>query len=376
MFVLLIAAFICRGEYSYAIKDIVSSSGTDRIEWEPVEGSTGYVVEIETPDGQHVESGRIMENYLKHDLSEGKYKVRIGVFNKFDRIEVYSEWFDLNILKALKPEVTEMSVRESYLNESIEGITVRGNNLVSGARLFLRQGDIIIPAQNCIFNGNESVTFDISTRDVLPGYYDLVIENPGGLSSTTDGVFQVTLKKELPPLFSVAGGMDAGYFFTQVIGPWGGRYDNSFLGAGVLLYYPLSGVRGWNGMPFIRDMRFELEFDYIAFSSIKKDGVVNTDLSHFDAGGNISMVRMFPAWFGIGLRLGGGYNYSSVQEHRIYSTSSSYGSGNAFVRTGLSLLFIPYNNISVQLRTDYCPVFYSGHVFHSIRYGLFAGIGF
>ena len=347
-----------------------------KIEWQSVEDAAGYQVEVETNEGTQILSTRVAGNYYRYELAEGQYRVRVGAINRFDKVDVYSEWFRLSVVKALKPGITGLSIRETGARIKVTDVDLRGYNLMDGAKLFLRYGDVTIPAENCVYGGNEKIRFDLVIGDVPAGDYDLVVENPGGLESISRGMIHITEAHPYPGIFSSGIYIDAGYQYAQVAGRWSARYSGSFVGGAVVLGYSFSGIDFTGNIFFLRDAGLELQIDYSSFGSTHKAGIIDTKLSQLLMGGNVTYGKKLPHGFTLMLRAGGGAVYTSVREDRRYSASSDYSSTDAFLRAGTGILFMPVSFSGLQLRVDYCPVMYREYFFHGIRYGLFAGVRF
>jgi len=347
-----------------------------KIEWQSVEDAAGYLVEVETNEGTQILTTRVAGNYYRYELAEGQYRVRVGAINKFDKVDIYSEWFELSVVKALKPGITELSIRETGARIKVTDVDVRGYNLMNGAKLFLRYGDVTIPAENCVYSGNEKIRFDLVIGDVPAGDYDLVVENPGGLESVSQGMIRITEARPQQGIFSSGIYFDAGYQYAQVVGRWSGRYTGSFIGGAVVLGYSFSGIDFQGSSSFLRNVGLELQIDYSSYGSTHKTGIIDTKLSQLLMGGNVTYGKNLPYGFALLLRAGGGAVYTWVREDRRYSASSDYSSTDAFLRGGMGVLFMPVSLAGFQLRIDYCPVMYREYFFHGIRYGLFAGVRF
>lgn len=73
-----------------------------RIKWETSEGIDKYKVQIMDSDGKTVLDKTVDTNYVEFYFQPGKYKIRIGAINKFDKISFWSDWEDIEIRKAVK----------------------------------------------------------------------------------------------------------------------------------------------------------------------------------------------------------------------------------------------------------------------------------
>lgn len=63
-----------------------------RINWERDESAAGYKVQIRNLLDKLVLDREVESNYIDFMLSPGKYRIRVGVVNKFNKIDVWSDW--------------------------------------------------------------------------------------------------------------------------------------------------------------------------------------------------------------------------------------------------------------------------------------------
>ena len=63
-----------------------------RINWERDENAAGYKVQIRDTLDKLVLNREVESNYIDFTLSPGKYRIRVGVVNKFNKIDIWSDW--------------------------------------------------------------------------------------------------------------------------------------------------------------------------------------------------------------------------------------------------------------------------------------------
>jgi hypothetical protein len=63
-----------------------------RINWERDESAAGYKVQIRNTLDKLVLNKEVESNYIDFILSPGKYRIRVGAVNKFNKIDVWSDW--------------------------------------------------------------------------------------------------------------------------------------------------------------------------------------------------------------------------------------------------------------------------------------------
>jgi hypothetical protein len=67
------------------------------IEWEKKEGVEKYQVQIEAGAGNVVLDRVVKENRIQFILPPGKYRIRIGAINTFDKIDFWGDWQNFEI---------------------------------------------------------------------------------------------------------------------------------------------------------------------------------------------------------------------------------------------------------------------------------------
>lgn len=162
-----------------------------RLEWEPVEFSKGYIFKLEKQIGDGVYTPirdfELTENFILLALEAGSYRYSVQVLNFFGKVQFESDYVQFTLIKALKPELKSVSPEIIYLDEPYDGIyTVTGENILENSEIFLGGlGKRIKPVDLKITDKNGKravVTF--APEDLNTGTYDFFIRNPGGFYSS------------------------------------------------------------------------------------------------------------------------------------------------------------------------------------------------
>ncbi len=69
-----------------------------KFSWERVEWAQGYEIQIKDKKDKLVFKKRVYENRIEFTLPPGKYKIRIGAIDKFDKTAAWSNWQDTKIM--------------------------------------------------------------------------------------------------------------------------------------------------------------------------------------------------------------------------------------------------------------------------------------
>ena len=68
-----------------------------KIKWEDIADIKKYEVQIVDGSDKMVLKETVPVNYIEFILPAGKYRFRIGAINKYDKIETWSDWNDIEI---------------------------------------------------------------------------------------------------------------------------------------------------------------------------------------------------------------------------------------------------------------------------------------
>ena len=75
---------------------------TIRIKWEGIQGIIRYMVQIKNSKDTVVLDKTVATSYIDFLLPPGKYQIRIGAVNKFEKISFWTEWDAIEIRKKEK----------------------------------------------------------------------------------------------------------------------------------------------------------------------------------------------------------------------------------------------------------------------------------
>jgi hypothetical protein len=189
LFLLLSAALPAQEETknSYYIDH---SSGTirfvQRLSWYPEEYVSRYEVRVELLSGESY--GEILREstqaeYLELSLPPGIYRYSVQSYDLLEKPAGNPPWVRLEVLPALSPELFSLEPQAVYAGKKVS-LSLKGRSLERGARVKLRNR----------VNGREEDGAFIAEpggdagQAVFPsaaaGTYDVIVENPGGLSTS------------------------------------------------------------------------------------------------------------------------------------------------------------------------------------------------
>lgn len=151
------------------------------IEWKPVEGALGYVVEIVDVFDDIILEKSTEGVRVEVNLPYGKYRYRVGMRTKFNKISSWSEWHTLKIVPALEPMIISATPAELPAKKG-NRVIIRGENFYRSSEVMVKNADSELAVKNVklVDPGTLSVTVDASGAK-QGSRYDLVVQNPGDL---------------------------------------------------------------------------------------------------------------------------------------------------------------------------------------------------
>jgi hypothetical protein len=184
-----------------------------RISWEAGEDVLKYELVIEkrneAPFAENftpVLSLDTVEISTELSLSPGEYRYRIVVYDLLGRMRPLPEWARLTVLPALRPEIVsiEPSAIMVYGGSTSETLSITGRNLVSDAEVYFTfAGEESQPLDKNRYtpNGNgNSAKLRLNGLPLKEGFYDIVIRNPGGISTSWHNFRVIDSPKKVRPL--------------------------------------------------------------------------------------------------------------------------------------------------------------------------------
>jgi hypothetical protein len=221
---------------------VPSFAGTDPerayIEWKPTAGALSYVVEIVDVFGELILEKKTEAAKLEVSLPYGKYKYRVGMFTKFNKVSGWSDWKTLMIVPALEPKI--LSATPANLSTVKDNsVTIKGKNFYRSSQVSIKNTDTALEVKNVKLIDPETLSVTVDAAKAKAGTrYDLVVENPGDLldpKAVAANQFTVMEKPSVEKYTATAmqffPGIEAGYY-TPDLGK-----DDAYSGAmGVKLF--------------------------------------------------------------------------------------------------------------------------------------------
>ncbi|MDR0389555.1 MAG: hypothetical protein LBH73_05750 [Spirochaetaceae bacterium] len=241
-----------------------------------------FEVEIEARNeqGEWVSSHkeRTEEIFVEIILVPGMYRWRVLSYNVLGRVAASSEWVGLRIYPAHDPVISDFDPPAYFVDSRLDEftLTVRGSNLTGETKIYLsdKSGRRRPWEPLSIERGEDSIqaVFPVYRNELVLGEYDIIITNPGGLSTTMTG-FKVSFRQPVDYAVSLA--------FTPVL-PFSGslfkEYDQNLYPRGLTGRFSIVPFkRLWGGIGgeltarildlTTKDERFTLNGQMLLFSA-------------------------------------------------------------------------------------------------------------
>lgn len=206
---------------------------TQHLYWDPVPYCPWYDVTVQKNvqgnEWETVLETRVEESGVEVQLAPGEYRYRVIVYNVLEKPEGTSEWFPVTVIRARQPRVSSVSPGAIYFEEENSDIfSVRGENLFSESVIIFR----LVENHGRKYRGvieevdsrerNAEVRFPLNA--IPTGDYELVVENPGGLTAVSDPVrfayikpMDIDVSAGIMPLFVLWDNTIEEYFDSGIV---------------------------------------------------------------------------------------------------------------------------------------------------------------
>ena len=325
-----------------------------------------FEVTIRNADGKDILHEFTAGNSLELKLAPGAYSYNIVTWNLLDKPEVESGFLPLHILKAEKPKLTGTSPSSVYTDSLNEKITLKGEKLVSGARYFLRNSDIEgseVEGSEVSRSGNEKeVVIKFPDWAYKPGTYDIVIVNPGGISTAENKALRVDYKRPLVVLVSLGYApvsfVTDSWFKENWTKPvyWAGA-------SGALSVYFMKVASGLFGT--------EAAFSFHRLTGGTDDAKLTSD--YYLGGANLLYKYRYLSNLHFVARAGGGLSFSKHSFDYDGEAGPKTNSTDPYLNAGVMVQYFLPHNVFAEFGIDWVSIFEKDHAIGGIEPALRVG---
>ena len=199
---------------SYAEQEQERTYEKAYIEWKPAEGALSYTVEVMDVYDDLILRKTTEAVRLELSLPYGKYKYRVGMLTKFNKVSGWTEWRNLTIVPALEPKI--LSAAPAVLPAGLENrVTIKGKNFYRSSEVAIKNETTHLRVKNVRLMDPETLSVTVDTAGAKPGStFDLMVSNPGDLldlDAVAPKQFTVT-EKPSGPANEYYLGLETGYY--------------------------------------------------------------------------------------------------------------------------------------------------------------------
>ena len=353
--------------YYYDTDEKGNISFTQILSWDTDPYALRFEVTIRNADGKNILHEFTDDNSLELKLAPGAYSYNIVTWNLLDQPEAESGFQPLRIVKAERPKLTATSPSSVYIDSLNEKITLKGEKLVSGARYFLRSSD----GEGSEVEGSEVSRPSGSEKEVVikfpdwaykPGTFDIVIVNPGGLSSVEKKALLVEYNHPFDVLLSL--GFAPAVFVTDSWFKENWPEPVYWSGAsGALSAYFIKRASGIFGA--------EAAFSFHRLTGGTDDAKLTSD--YYLAGANLLYKYRYLRNLHFVARAGGGLSFSKHSFDYDSESGPKTDSKDPYLNAGIALQYFLPRNFFAEFGVDWVSIFEKDHAIGGIVPTLRAG---
>jgi hypothetical protein len=137
------------------------------------------------------------ENLILVSLPPGKYRYSVTPFDLLGLRGESSQWKEFEVLPAYQPSLDSFAPEAFYLDRNLaRELQISGDNFLEESEIYLQNGTDLIYPEKVIIVSSKRATLIFDDMKLIPGNYEIYVNNPGGLSANS-GVFVIGYRKPL-----------------------------------------------------------------------------------------------------------------------------------------------------------------------------------
>jgi hypothetical protein len=351
-------------DYFYSISNEGNPVFTQVLRWEADENALDYelVVRQSGEGGTEEVHEKVDEAKAEIQLAAGSYEYKVIYYNLLGKPEQETAWIPLRIIKAEMPVIAQVSPAVIYMDDLDDRITLKGQKLVDGCKVFLLSGQTSYQGTEVLRQGEESLVLTFPDKAYQAGEFDIKVVNPGGLMALSAKALRIRFQRPVDVLVSV------GYLPEFYL------YDDWVKSTWPDPLYPL-GVEASLELFFVKQrwafVGAELDEQYRHMAGGQSSALLSSDylLSGLDAVFAYRMTRRAHLL----ARLGGGLAKSWHSFDYQGAAGPSTTSLDPFVQAGLTAQFFLPSKVFFEPGATWTQVFLKSDAMGSIAPSLRVG---
>jgi hypothetical protein len=199
--------------YSFTIDAKGNAVYMQELSWDVDPYALEFIVTVRDAEGKDIISKVTTENSLSISLQPGTYAYNIATKNLLGQIETETGYQPLTILRAEMPGIDGTSPAFIFMDSLNGKVTLRGARILADGKVYLQNKlGFRSAGKEESRVGEEEVTVSFPESAYVPGTFDLVIVNPGGLSAKATSALRIMYQRPVDILAS------AGYEPAVILG--------------------------------------------------------------------------------------------------------------------------------------------------------------
>ena len=277
-----------------------------------------FVVERKDENGLYTvyDEQDVEENFADCQLVAGEYRYKIGLYNFLGIIELWTDWYAINVKKAIRPAITSVSPDFMYVDFGNDGkFTIKGKDISETASFKFTniETGLELPAVVIDKDIARSVfNVQINGMSLEPGQYAVSARNEGGLTFSYS-----------PITFAISRLVD---FCISIRRSWAIHWDNEII------------KNSWDWCDSNSGTSLFTLMEKLGFDSWKKVGFLNSVRDFFDQSALDARLTVLPlkkraGYFGFSL---------DVSSFQAVNQTSEYKNTNYEIYANLSTAHLDF----------------------------------
>lgn len=341
--------------------NLYSEPGT-KIDWDPVPGAWGYLLEIKDSSGSVIISKEIRESqYSVAGFAPGRYSFRIATLNMMKQRGESTGWSDFTVEKLYMPDLKSVSKKQMVSSYTNKKIIITGSNFRPESVFLLRGNGTEIKISDVEIISDKEVLISYKPPPSAKGKYDIVVVNKGDVESVLKDAIEIVEPAELERFYYIG----AGYLASKPYGVWGDYMAPSYTGGKLYFQFSIKSLT-------FENILFEAEADAVRFTNletVKKSSLQYASLG-FGTGYYYPLYSLNTELF-IKFNTGPVYSIMTLDENVTSRVTKSY---DWFVKGGAGIRVFFGDSFFIEPAFSWKTAFYTGEYIHLQEVSFSAGV--
>jgi hypothetical protein len=172
-------------------------SDNPAIIWKAVPDVTEYQLQIKTSEEEVIINEKVKVTKYPISLQPGKYKHRIGLYNKFGKVYGFTDWIPFSISRSLVPEVTSEKINYGFKTDATLILKIKGLYFLRKTKVTLKNSLNEFPIISINRPSSNTIELVLNNEAAALGEYDLILENPNKKILTLEKFYTLNLTNQV-----------------------------------------------------------------------------------------------------------------------------------------------------------------------------------